>query len=486
MTQSFNIGFNFRAVAANQPDAPAIIAEDITVSYEKLWKITESFALRMRENGIGQASIVAVHTSDIIVSLASLLASSLLGAQYIAVSKELTQGGVVNPSHYLRSSDTTGPDDSDYILIDQTWAPAFAKVDENAPYPGYTAPDTPWLLLHSSGTTGRAKYMTLSQRLVFDRSQAVRDDFNGQSTRVSLLFTCQTRPFYARALAALLHGSTIVDSLSPAFWAQEKVTVVCGSPFQVNRVLSGTKEHDKIAFVEVSGSKLTLDVARVLSRAFTDVIEVYGAGETNKSFANKIEVNALGQMQALGLPLDSTVEIVDEQGMLCKNGISGSIRVKNGYTVPGYMNAPEAAKKSFNDGWFYPGDYGHWGPNGALVIEGRHDELINISGVKFNPSVVDDRLLKCEGVKAAACFLSPLSDLENKLMAFVELTDFDSPDRYVNQAHAACAKAFGTVVAPQHIVVVPEIPKTEDGAPKRQSCREMAIEIIKQSAGPGR
>ncbi|MBL4806250.1 MAG: acyl--CoA ligase [Rhodobacteraceae bacterium] len=482
MNQTFNIGFNFQTMAESQPEAPAIIAEDITLSYAKLWKITAAFAERMHQHGIDQSSIIAVHTNDIIVSLASLLASSLLGAQYVAVSKILEQDGVITPTHYIRSPEVEGADDKNYIQIDHSWAPAFVDIDKNVSYPGYRSADAPWMILHTSGTTGTAKYMVLSQRLVFDRSHAVQNDFHGQKTRVSILFSCQTRPFYARALAALLFGSTLIDSINICFWQQEKVNTVCGSSYQINKLLADNTMTPKIDLVEVSGAKLTADIAAVLKSSFTKVIDFYGAGETNKSHANEITIGSSGEIVATGIKLDGRIEIVDEHDNPCAAGKRGLVRIKNDYLVPGYLNAPAAQQKSFRDGWFYPGDYGHWGKAGALVIEGRDDELVNIAGIKFDPSRIDTALLTCTGIKAAACFLIPSSDVENKLMAFVELVDFKAPDQYINKAYQHCVEKFGTVIAPINIIVVPEIPRTEDGAVKRQKCKDMAVEIFKHAA----
>ena len=205
MDQRKNIGFEFKRIADANPDKPAIIAEDLVISYGKLMSITEAFSLRMQERGVNQSSTIAVKTTDMIVSLATMLASSLLGARYVAFQSDIADHGVIHPTHFFRSPDASDEPGYDFVLIDQNWAPAYVSSaeKEKVTYHGYAAPDQPWWILRTSGTTGTPKYLHISQTRVFDRSLAVRNDFVPHKTVFCSLFKCSARPFFVRATAAL-------------------------------------------------------------------------------------------------------------------------------------------------------------------------------------------------------------------------------------------------------------------------------------------
>ncbi len=48
----------------------------------------------------------------------------------------------------------------------------------------------------------------------------------------------------------------------------------------------------------------------------------------------------------------------------------GQIKVKTTTMIDGYDNNPAATAAAFRDGWFYPGDLGHWSDD-LLVLTGR-------------------------------------------------------------------------------------------------------------------
>jgi len=478
MLQKKNIGFEFEKIAASDPDFPAIVAADITVSYGKLWRIAESFAVRMRENGIGRTSIVAVSTTDMIVSAATMLATCLVGAQYVVPDRKMVEAGVINPTHFLRSPETQGIDGVNYTLMDQYWAPAFADKVVPEPFEGFASIDDPWWILSTSGTTGDAKYLYLSQRLAFDRSVAVKGDFITGETRVCILFLCSARPFFVRAMASFMNKCTIIDSFDPTFWHKNGVNFVCASPHLMVDWLGKNDLETKMDRLQVSGAKLNDPDAKLLLENFHQVEDVYGSSETNKSYVNLKSLNGLGEVQTVGVKKDSEIEIVSEDGTKIENGTSGVVRIRNAYMVAGYINNPSASKKAFRGGWFYPGDIGRFTKDKALEIIGRTDAVINLDGVKIDPSRIDTVFKSVEGVSHAACFLDPDESSGPRLMAFLVLENTEESDTIVRNAQSTCVAKFGARITPQTILVVPDFPLTNDGVPKRAECRTLARSLV--------
>lgn len=86
------------------------------------------------------------------------------------------------------------------------------------------------------------------------------------------------------------------------------------------------------------------------------------------------------------------VEIVDEADRPVPAGQPGRIRIRTGTMVDGYLGDPEATRRMFRGGWFYPGDLGIVPERGRLIVLGREDELLNIGGRKVRPEDIEDSI----------------------------------------------------------------------------------------------
>ncbi|PKQ14414.1 MAG: hypothetical protein CVT68_11995, partial [Actinobacteria bacterium HGW-Actinobacteria-8] len=453
----------------------AIVAADMTLDYRKLWLIVQSFALRMQTEGIDQSSIIALKSTDMIASVAVMFATTLVGAGFVIWEDRLLRDGVVTPTHVLRSPEVSSPEGAPSILMDASWSPKYTPVDADAVarLSGAAGPEAPWWYLHTSGTTGSPKYLALSQRVALDRSRALSTDFQGAGTRFAPIFPCSTRPFFVRAMAALINGATIVDTIDPAFMQAQGVNLVCGSPRQAEEWLAGRKLSPRLLLLQVSGARFSQEQAEALLGSFHKVEDVYGSSETNKVFVN-VKTLDEGILVTRPSAQDSVVEICKPDGGLCTRGEIGEVRIRNGYMVPGYIDVPEATARAFRNGWFYPGDLAHWDNQGALHIVGRVDEVINLGGLKIDPLAVEHSL-RVDGVRNAACFRDPHGAM--RVLAFVEIEGHHDPEQVVRQAMDRCAATLGTVMTPALIYVVSRIPMTHDGVPMRHECELMAKDM---------
>ena len=470
MTGSKNISLQYEQIALGAPDFPALVSSDMTITNAQLWSIVEAFAAKMQEYGVKPGTLIAVNTTDMVVSLASLLATSLIGAEYVVAKPSLASAKVLKPAYFFKTAEVTGSDRVMFFNIDETWGPAQQKRSVER---DQHDTEKPWLYLHTSGTTGQPKYFNLTQTLVSDRSTAVAGDFPFQKTRFVSLASCNSRPFFARAIAALLNCCTIVDSFDPEVWQAKGVTLVCASPSQIKAVLNEAEFKNKLSEIEVSGAHLPDDECKLLLSNFERVIDVYGASETNKSFANIKTLDAQGALVTTGHKLDSALEIISENGAQCQADEIGTVRVKNTYTIGGYLNG---ANTSFRDGWFYPGDLGNWGANGELVLLGRTDDVINLGGLKVNAKLVDTVLRSIDGIEDGICFKNPKPDGRESLIAFIKVGALENHDACVHTAKQLTAEILGVAMAPQTIRVVNEIPVDQQGNPDRKHCENLVLD----------
>ncbi|MGB8313777.1 MAG: class I adenylate-forming enzyme family protein [Aestuariivirga sp.] len=256
------------------------------------------------------------------------------------------------------------------------------------------------------------------------------------------------------------------------------VNLICGAPRTTMEWLAGRRISPKLPVLQVSGAKLSDADAAFLLQSFEAVEDVYGASETSKSFVN-VKALVEGRLTTRGKPLDSDVQIIGPEGSPVPGpGLQGFVRIRNSYMASAYVGAPEASERAFRDGWFYPGDLAQWGPAGELMVSGRADEIINLGGFKVDAASIDETLRSVAGISAAAAFRDPTEPMPPRLMAMVTVTNSADASKCVAAAHQACSKRFGSNIAPHVILVVPAIPMTGDGAPRRAECQRLALTFI--------
>jgi|LGOV01.1.fsa_nt_gb acyl-coenzyme A synthetase/AMP-(fatty) acid ligase len=474
-----NVAHRFAQVAQKYPSFPAIITDATVISYAQLLSSSVAFAERLRVLGVDQKSTVAVNTGDTPTSLALTMATSLLGCRMVGTSRALLKQAIVEPTHFFRTPDAKGKRGLGFIEIDESWfeEAATARSEDLRTFPGYESADDIWLILHTSGTTGKPKFLGLTHRMVMDRTEAIAEDFPTAQVTCTLLFNPTSRPFYARAIGALLNACAIVESRDNTFLKQNGVDTVFCSPAQFAAYVKkyGFTEH--FANVEISGAKLDNQLARQLAQNFDTIVDVYGASETNKSYVNYVTVDADGLVHRKGRAWDSDVEINDDKGNRCKPGQVGSVRVRNGYMVDGYIGNPEATARNFSDGWFYPGDLAIWGDDGQLDVIGRNDEVISFGGVKIDAQLIDLTIKSVPGIKDAVCFKNPKAN-RNEVIALAVFEDGVDKANCIWAIREAYKEHTGLPCFLGRIHEADEIPYSENGRPLREVCRQIVAEKI--------
>ena len=304
-------------------------------------------------------------------------------------------------------------------------------------------------------------------------------EFLPDITRVASLFPYNCRPFFARALGALLNGAAIVDRGDWAFWARAGVNRVTGSVTQAKKLQCEPGNTAKIAVLEVSGATLSESEARRLLGRFALVDDTYGATETSKSFSNHVTLGDDGALQRIGAMRDSLVEIVTDLGALCAVGETGEVRVRNGYCADHYVLPDGGAVDALTEGYFYPGDIARWDAAGALEILRRKDKtLINFDGVKLSAGMLEGIMRSVDGIARAAAFESPKEGSQD-LIAFVVFEPGCNQPQVTELARKACSDALGAKFAPVKIWPINDIPRKMDGQTDYDKCAEILLDGIK-------
>ncbi len=466
--------FTFSALqrAYGRPDETAFLSGERTLSYQRFADLAVNFARRLEGAGVGRDSTVALAIPELSRAIAAVSAIGLLGARWVQLAAN-SPTPFPGTTHVVTSGD--GAERPGGLAIDQSWLNAPATTEaELAGFPGAVAPDATWMIAHSSGTTGKLKYMPLSYEAV-GRRIANPELQDGAPPTTLTLFSPLSYIGTKIATGNLVLGGANAQS---APWDQllaGGVNRIMGSPAQFTAAIFSRTAPParKIRSAKVTGAAVTRKFVETALRYFDELHVLYGATEVGTTTL-AVYTDAAQYNGSAGHPYEgAAVEIIDADGLPCPPGIEGIVRVKTDWAVPGYIGEPELTATYFQDGWFHPGDLGTLDATGALRITGRTGDVINAGGRKLNAAELDEIIQAHPDVADGYCFIDRDRFGADVLAAVLALTPTAVPSCLAEIRDAAVEK-LGKSKTPQRFYIAAKVPRNENGKPMR---REAAAEV---------
>ena len=310
---------------------------------------------------------------------------------------------------------------------------------------------------------------------------------------------CATPLYYSQALKGMLFTSLLLggsvacpdpasngDVLSSLADLQP-TWLAAGPAFLVNlleRALArrGAPLLHYLRFIRSGAAPLPLAVRQGLEEVFgVPVLEGYGLTETGTVAANSIAPEHR-KPGTVGRPLPHDVAIRAEDGRLLPSGATGEIVVRGPGVMPGYLYNEDANRAAFVDGWFRTGDLGSIDAEGFLTLLGRLKDLINRGGEKISLYEVERALLLHASVRDAAAFSVPHPRLGENVAAAVVL--MPGATATPTDIKAFLADHLAPFKIPQHVDIMPELPKGATGKTLRLQLSKAAADRIRNVVPP--
>lgn len=140
---------------------------------------------------------------------------------------------------------------------------------------------------------------------------------------------------------------------------------------------------------------------------------------------------------------------------------------------------PEYFQKSYfdeNPGFYTSGDGAKWDADGDLWILGRLDDVLNVSGHRLNATEIEKAVMS-HPVVAEACVVGIPHAVKGQGIAIVAVlqqsVQMTSTDLAL-ELRKVLRQRIGPIAAPDHVVLVPELPKTRSGKIIRRLVRKIA------------
>lgn len=345
----------------------------------------------------------------------------------------------------------------------------------------HASPTDVSFLWRTSGTTGAAKPVAITTANLLSSAEALGTAFALSADDRCLLVQQTSQPSAMLTLSTvLLKGSSIVYMPSfdaGSFFATLEsggITWLSAPPATHREVLTqvstrpGSARAAQLRFLRTGAATLERDIWERLEGAFgAPLLQVYGMSEV-PSIACLPFPSRRDKIGTVGRPTGCEIAIVDDRGRELIAGEAGEVVVRGPNVFRGYDD-PAANAGAFVDGWFRTGDFGRCDGDGYLTILGRRKETINRGGQTIFPYDVESLLRSDERIRDVAVFGVSHPTLGEEVAAAVIAEPHEALTE--GDVRRIAAQRVAAAVAPKHVLIVHEFPRTASGKVQRHVLR---------------
>jgi fatty-acyl-CoA synthase len=357
-------------------------------------------------------------------------------------------------------------------------------------------PDDIAAYVHSGGTTGSPKLVTLTHRGFAYKCWANAEVMAHTSDDV--IFSdypmFHIAGIFARGYFAIVHGMSIV--IPSPLGARDKrfienywkfvekfgITIFSGVPTTLAQLAKSGPRGETLATLRpyacTGSTAFPAEVARQIEKLIgVRVLLTYGATEYTQN-VTQAPRNGDPKFGSPGIRLPYTqVKTVELDGDMIKRECGtdeiGVVVVKGPSITPGYLEPKYNEGVFTRDGWFNSGDLGRFDSDGYLWLTGRVKDVIIRGGHNIDPSVIEETLLKHDEVMLAAAVSKPDAYAGELPVAYVQLVP---GARATAEAirDFALAHIPERAAAPKDIIIVEKMPLTDVQKPAKVELRRDA------------
>ncbi|WP_420881832.1 amino acid adenylation domain-containing protein, partial [Rhodococcus sp. (in: high G+C Gram-positive bacteria)] len=492
------------------PDAEALVAGDLRLTYRELSERVAQLAHHLRDRGLTPEEVVAVGLPRSAEMVVGLLAVLCAGGAFVPLDpswpQERRESVLADAGARLVLTGPGGVDaGTDAVHVDLA---AWAHGDQQADLPeGELDGRRLAYVIFTSGSTGRPKgamirHEAICARLLWQRERVLGFGADDASLfKAPLSFDISVNEI----LLPLVSGGRLIvtepgGERDPQYLldliARERVTFVYLVSSMLDVLLDLARGTDLLAglrHVWCGGEVLTPDLFERFRRQLsTTLYHGYGPAEATIGVSHVIYRDDAARIAtSIGRPNPNTqLYVLDSQLRPVPEGIGGELYAGGYLLGRGYVGAPGPTASRFvanpfaDDGsrLYRTGDLARWSADGSLDFLGRADNQVKIRGMRLELEDVEAALAANPAVRHSAVLVRKTPAGANYLAAYVVPDGDGALDADTLRAWAS--DKLPEYMVPAAFVVLDAFPLTPNGKLDRRALPEPDLAAASEHVAP--